>query len=451
MRLTVQLHHGGAWHDAGELTLHAVDRGHQGASTFSYDPDYFFEHGAIPLSEGDPLTDARAASVRAPVDLQDRNAGTWPAFILDLLPQGHARAKLSKALGLDPAALSTEVPLLLRGAGSPVGNLRIKEAHEAEAARVAGLPRVGVAMAEILGKSDRFLEVSDYHAMIASGSSGLQGEWPKIAMTLAPDGLWYPDTLVGDHEARAHVIVKLNRGNRRDDLILEGEGAYPALAHRFGVRVHDPAGYRYRKETGVLVIPRFDRVVGNGPVVRLGQESILAASGIASFGHTDRHETYLATLRAVSSHPLADVTEYVLRDALNLATGNPDNHGRNTAISKAADGTIRLSPLFDYAPMRLADSSQGRPTKWECMARTFDDAEPDWSEVCEAAAGDDLPAAAIMAALAEREPLFRDLPRLARDCGVPEEVVDAAIIGRHLAIADGLAELAARLHRSGGP
>ncbi len=58
-------------------------------------------------------------------------------------------------------------------------------------------------------ETDLFVEVVDRFGMLASGSSGLQGEWPKVALTLAEDGLWYPDAFVDDEEARMHVIVKL--------------------------------------------------------------------------------------------------------------------------------------------------------------------------------------------------------------------------------------------------
>ncbi|NBJ13759.1 type II toxin-antitoxin system HipA family toxin [Microvirga arsenatis] len=449
MDLTLQLYHEGAWHNAGVLTLGEPERGHQGATRFAYDPDYFYEHGAIALAEDRPVVDARAVSVRFPVDLADRSEPTWPAFLLDLLPQGHARLKLSEAMGLDPNAIATEVPLLLRGAGAPIGNMRIKEAHEQEAERIANLPRLGVTMNEILEKSDRFLEVSDYYAMVASGSSGLQGEWPKVMMTLKDDGLWYPDSVVTDHEARRHVIVKLLRGNRGDELILEGEARYAMLAAAFGIRVHAVEHYRYNRDAGVLVIPRFDRAVTDQGLVRYGQESLVAAAGIAAFAHSDKHETYLEVLRRYSSEPLADVTEYVLRDALNLATGNPDNHGRNTALTKRADGTIRLSPLFDYAPMRIAENSLGRPTKWACMQRTGRDATPDWAEVCRTAAADTLPAQEIMAALLEREHLFRTLPDVARQHGVPEPVIERAIEGQYRAIAEGIADIAAHVRAPG--
>ncbi|WP_425962188.1 hypothetical protein [Rhizobium nepotum] len=47
------------------------------------------------------------------------------------------------------------------------------------------------------------MEVADRFAMLASGSSGLQGEWPKVSMTQAADGLYYPDSFVTDDGDRA--------------------------------------------------------------------------------------------------------------------------------------------------------------------------------------------------------------------------------------------------------
>jgi serine/threonine-protein kinase HipA len=63
------------------------------------------------------------------------------------------------------------------------------------------------------------------------------------------------------------------------------------------------------------------------------------------------------------------VTEYVLRDLLNLAMDNPDNHGRNMALQKDIDGTVRLSPLFDFCPMKIDPTGIRRSTEWGCIAR----------------------------------------------------------------------------------
>lgn len=437
IELTLQLHHCGSWHDTAALTLLDVDAGISGRTRVAYDVQYFVEFGSVPLLDGAPLKDSRALSVRFPVSLEDRGYDTWPPFLLDLLPQGYARLRIAESLGLDPHTRSTDTHLLRRAGAAPVGNMRVKEAFEEAAPRLLDQPRIGVKMEEIVNRSDRFLDVADRLALIASGSSGLQGEWPKVALTQARDGLWYPDPMVDDDNAQAHVIVKLVRGRDPSDrLILEAEAGYAAVAKAFGLRVTGTSRYH----DGVLVIPRFDRHVTKSGVVRFGQESMVSAIEVAAFGHLDSHESYLAIIREHSVEPLADVIEYVLRDVLNLAMGNPDNHGRNTALRKSNDGTVRLSPLFDFAPMRLATDTIVRSTKWQCMATEGGDHAPDWAKVCRAAAGDTLPTEAIMAALTEKEDFLHELPKIARQHGIHPEVIERAC-ARHRDIANRVAEL----------
>ncbi|MEH2483657.1 serine/threonine protein kinase HipA of HipAB toxin-antitoxin module [Nitrobacteraceae bacterium AZCC 2146] len=144
-------------------------------------------------------------------------------------------------------------------------------------------------------------------------------------------------------------------------------------------------------------------------------------------------------IQEVSSDPLADTIEYLMRDLLNLATGNPDNHGRNTALRKFVDGSIRLAPLFDYAPKKLAAAGIPRSTKWKCMKAQGLDLRPDWSEVCETVAGK-LTAADLKSALAGKEELLRALPDIARRHGVPEQVVAIAITANNQ-LADDVAQL----------
>jgi hypothetical protein len=113
------------------------------------------------------------------------------------------------------------------------------------------------------------------------------------------------------------------------------------------------------------MIPRFDRKhKQGGGTVRLGQESLVSAIGVAAFGHVGTHEAYIDPLRQYSADPFADIVEYLKRDIANLALGNPDNHGRNSAFSKQQNGAIHLSPLFDFAPMRLAKEGIVRSTRW---------------------------------------------------------------------------------------
>ncbi|MGF9566871.1 HipA domain-containing protein [Neorhizobium sp. BT27B] len=433
MRLTLQIHFDGQWHHAATLELKDDAIGFQGASIVDYDLDYFVTMASAEFAAGKTVRDHRALSVRNPVDLENRYSPTWPPFLLDLMPQGHARRKLTEHLGLSEASRISDLPLLLRSATGGIGNIRIMEAAEAEADRLRDVERQGVTEAEILERSDRFMEVADRFGMLASGSSGLQGEWPKVSMTQATDGLYYPDSFVTDEEALCHVIVKLVRSNELvDRLILEGEGLYSRLAREIGLNVSEPSTYA----EGVLIIPRFDRKKKQGGgTVRLGQESLVSAIGVADFGHVGTHEAYIDVLRQHSADPFADVVEYLKRDIANLAMGNPDNHGRNSALSKHHDGTIRLSPLFDFAPMRLAKEGIVRSTRWAMMRDSGHDHLPDWKQVCAEMMPDPAEQKALNVTLCEFAAHLLEVPGMAKDMGATPEVLERGM-GRCIEIAD---------------
>jgi serine/threonine-protein kinase HipA len=131
------------------------------------------------------------------------------------------------------------------------------------------------------------------------------------------------------------------------------------------------------RQSAGLVIPRFDRAVTAEGLVRYGQESIISALGVTEFAARRKHETYLKMIQEVSADPLGDTVEYLLRDIINIAMGNPDNHGRNTALRKLPDGRVRLPPLFDFAPMKIGASAIPRATTWECMRRAGRDTNSD--------------------------------------------------------------------------
>jgi serine/threonine-protein kinase HipA len=385
------------------------------------------------FAAGRTVRDYRALSVRYPVDLENRYSRSWPPFLLDLMPQGHARRKLADHLGLAEGSRASDLPLLLRSATGGIGNIRIKEAADAETERLRGVQRQGVTEAEILERSDSFMEVADRFGMLASGSSGLQGEWPKVSMTQANDGLYYPDSFVTDDEALRHVIVKLVRSNEPvDRVILEGEALYSRIAHEIGLNVSEPSTYA----EGVLIIPRFDRKRReDGGTVRLGQESLVSAIGVADFGHVGTHEAYIDVLRQCSADPFSDIVEYLKRDIANLALGNPDNHGRNSALSKHQDGTTRLSPLFDFAPMRLAKEGIVRSTRWAIMRDGGRDHLPDWERVCVDLMAEPEEQKALAMALCKFAEHLRLAQGIAKDMGASSEILERAM-GRCIEISD---------------
>lgn len=406
-QLTIQAYLDGGWQDVARVHFHEPEKGHRGSTTTEYVLDYFVKHAAID-SVTDPVRDDRAVSILHPVG-EDRWLPTWPAFLMDMLPQGPARILLGKALGLNGVLASSELSLLAYAGGCPVGNLRIREASEntvrAEAVR-------GIPINEVLTRSPAFIDYATSLPWSSPSSVCLQGEWPKIQLTLASDGLLYPDMAIDDSEAGQRYIVKLARSrDPRDSLILEIEGIYASALAEIGVPI--PRGYM--RGEGVIMIPRFDRVPADGRV-RYGQESLVSAIGVSEFGHITSHEEYLATISSVSSDPRGDRLAYVQRDFLNLALGNDDNHGRNAALSKTRRD-VRLSRVFDLAPMRIAGRGIARSTKWACLKERGNDYRPCWGTVARTVAEDPRERDDILDSLAT---LASSLPKVAqvvrRDC-----------------------------------
>ena len=173
-----------------------------------------------------------------------------------------------------------------------------------------------------------------------------------------------------------------------------------------------------------------------GEVVRLGQESLASAIGLSEFGASSPHTRYVDAIRRFATNPADEIVEYVLRDVLNLAAGNPDNHGRNTAFQKFPDGSIALTPLFDFAPMKLAHEGP-RVTRWTGVTT---DTTPDWTQVAEAICADVMDPAVLLSELKKREGFIRSLPEHAKTVGIDDDII-AMAMSRHIEIADTLAAI----------
>jgi serine/threonine-protein kinase HipA len=360
---TIQLFTTGAWRDVGSVSLFApAPQGWRAHSYTGYDVAWAIEH------EG--ARDAHAFTCRFPVGLASMELPHWPVFLIDLLPQGFGREEMLRRLNLpETAAEPADWPLLLAGAANPIGHLRIREAAE-----------------WLADRGGDFTEHLGAHGLFVAGSSGVQGEWPKLLLTRAADGLLYLDHTLPDAEAHTHYIVKFGRG-RSEPLaeILRHEAVYMGLAQRLGLRVHAPLVLRER----ALFIPRFDRRVGADGVERLAQESIASLTGTAGFGTVPSHDAVCHQLVRRCTDPQAEVLEYLRRDVANLALGNKDNHARNTALQRDFRGHVALSPLFDFAPMFLHPDGIGRRMRWV----DNDAGWPDWSRVLDAVCRDSEPGA----------------------------------------------------------
>src|SRR5450830_1056909 len=368
---TLQVFIDGAWRDAAALTLMGDQlRGVKAQTFLSYEGSYALEHFY--------REDAAALSVMYKVDLSLINIPNWPPFLIDLLPQGYGRKELLNQLRRDEnAGPGADWDLLCAGAGNPIGNIRVKEAHAwvSECTRGQGH---GFTMEEVVERAGDFNEYLAQHGLFLAGSSGVQGEWPKILLTQATDDLLYLDHTLPDELAVRHFIVKFGRGTDPAlATILRLEAPYMALAQGLGLHVHGELALRER----ALFIPRFDREVADGRVLRHGQESVASLCGIAGFGAAPSHNHVCRRLAEVATDPLHEVVEYIKRDIANVALGNRDNHGRNTAIARRADGTIGLTPLFDFAPMWLHPDGIARRMRW----LSDDGGAPRWASAIEQA------------------------------------------------------------------
>lgn len=378
---TLQIFMDDAWRDAAALTLTGdAALGIRTPTLLAYETGYMVDYFL--------RNNAAALSANQRVDLAIVNNPSWPPFLVDLLPQGYGRKELLSQLSRDEnAGPAADWDLLCAGAGNPIGNIRVKEAHAWASERTSGRGR-GFTLDEIAARADDFNEYLAQHGLFVAGSSGIQGEWPKILLTRARDGLFYLDHALPDHEAERHYIVKFGRGaDRALANILRAEAPYMQLARKLGLNVHDDLIPRGR----ALFIPRFDRKVVDGRVQRYAQESVASVCGIARFGEVPSHNAFLRKLRPLATDMAQATIEYVKRDIANVVLGNTDNHARNTAILRRDNGHIGLTPLFDFAPMFLHPDGIARRMRWE-----HDDAgSPTWASV--------ITQAALIAAIDEAE------------------------------------------------
>jgi serine/threonine-protein kinase HipA len=278
----------------------------------------------------------------------------------------------------------------------------------------------GVSLDDITQRSDEFLNHIALHAMLATGTTGVQGVAPKFLLTTDRHGRWFADMALPDELAHAHWLVKLPRGKSDEDRsVLRNEAAYLRVADAVGLRcAHAPVLHG-----DMLFLRRFDRlVVPDGGVQRLHQESLASVVGQRGFGVAQSQQALLAGLRRVVTDPARETLEFIKRDVLNLALRNTDNHARNTAMQRTPEGIVQLTPLFDFAPMFKDPEVVPRSCHWRDKAGVR---QADWRQVIEQLDVPDSERTAITAQLAEFAYTVARLDVTALDCGVEPDVIQA--------------------------
>jgi serine/threonine-protein kinase HipA len=409
--MNLDIHLDGKWHPCAEIELRdAAQSSRYSPMTMRYEVGYALKHlGA---------NDFRAVGVRSRVDMAVHPFSAWPSFLIDLLPQGAARGRLERGL---PAGL-TDWELLERGAANPAGNLRVRPAAE-----LVTRIHPGFDLEQMIERGDAFVDYAYEIGATVAGATDTQGEAPKFWVVQDAQGRWHPDNGQLGVTACRYALLKFpvpEAGARATD-ILRHEASYQRVARAMGLRVtEEPPVFR----NGALLIPRFDRRPGVRET-RLGVESVYSITGVLdSARNALRHHQVLIELRKCCTDFDTEVLEYFRRDILNLALGNRDNHGRNTALLKGTDGSIRLAPIFDFGPAFLDaraivrvirwDAERGSPIDWsEVLANLktrFEDVDlesPDLTRVADR--------------LRDFGETLKSLPRTMQECAVDSDIADA--------------------------
>ena len=407
MIATVQISINGKWITAGTFESGQRDavKGIAGGGWFEYDADFALSH--LDNSSG------WRVGLCYPVNFELYQCDRWPAFLLDILPSGAGRRVWVRRLGLGNNE-AADWQLLLNGAGNPPGNLRIAEAVIPPAG-----PHPGFTEEEIIQKKADFIEYAEARGAVVTGATDVAGDAPKFLLVRDQKRRWHPGGALEDRDVLDSWLVKFPRGKTEADLtVLRNEAPYYEVARSFGIRTGNPLKF----VDGALFIPRFDRQMKGGYLTRHGLETLSSVVGIAEYGRRGDHTGFCASIAAFATDKKAELNEYLRREILNVALRNTDNHGRNSSFLKYVDGTVLLSPLYDFAPMFLDPEGIPRSSRWnERLEPTL--GRPDWGKVAESLHPHIDPREA-MAFLASHSEAVEKLPETMRSCGVEEKVID---------------------------
>lgn len=408
MNCHIEIYLNGRWQIAAMFEPYptSLDKGTDGACRLEYDVDYAVDN----------LGNLKAELVPGlGVGFELFRFESWPPFLIDLLPSGAGRRAWLRRMQIAKDGLQVEWHLLIKGAGNPPGHLRIAEAvlpPPPDQFKI-GFPRI-----DILEQREDFLEYAAERGAHVAGGSSVQGEAPKYLLVEDSAGMFHVEGSLPDDQISKFWLVKFPRGKRTDERnqqILKNEAPYLEVARWFGIRTGEPL--EFQNET--LFVPRFDRVIENGAIVRCGMHSLYALANIPGFGVSVHHDVYCQSLVKYVTDPATELREYLLRDVLNLALRNTDNHGRNSAILRI-DDQIALSPLFDFAPMFLDPEGINRVSRWDDERPGN---QPEWGTICEKLnyALDPLETRMWLASLGEK---VKALPDIMRNSKVNDEIIE---------------------------
>lgn len=434
MQLTIQIYHQHHWQDAATLEIPNPDKGTHGPARVGYQQDYALEWMF--------RDDEHACSLTLPVELMAKHHGErWFGFIDDIMPAGASRRYWVNQLGLQGLPASRQDAELLRqGTIAPVGNLRIRESLPTLPAG-SGLRERRFPMSDVIERHSDFLEYAQQMGAASGGATGAGGEAPKLLVRRTPEDDVWIDTWQDDPtNSDDHFLVKFPRGQRSaDDCdILRAEYHYYRELNDLGIDTISTSGLQLieGEHYPSLWLPRFDVEMRADGLCRFGLESVYALLNAPPGAHL-KHVPVIRHLASLLNrqHRVAElgeafdlerfVIEWVKRDLLNVAFGNSDNHGRNSALLKRQEG-IWHAPVYDFAPMKADPEGITRATQWGVPLEQG--GEFDWFGIAEAL-GDLAPPDKIMNELKTLGQQLRGLHERLIERGAPPRLLAKPALG----------------------
>lgn len=434
MPLTLQAFLENQWIDIASLSFPNEDDHSYTINELNYNTDYAVEHLA--------KDDHHAASLNQAVSLFFSDAGQphWLKFLDDIMPSGASRRYWLKHLDIESLPVDYQNYILLKhGTISPIGNLRIKDS----------LPqynylaqRLLFSIDDVKDRASDFLDYAQEKGAAAGGATGAGGEAPKLLLRMNSASKVWIDTYQEDLENQdIHYLVKYPRGSRSqvDCNILRAEFYYYQELTSIGFNTIPVENMRLEEGSNYpsLWLPRFDVVFQNdGSIERYAMESVYSILD-KSGGVTLYHEDTIRALvdKITHSHMVVEqgfdfdvhefVIEWVRRDLLNIIFGNSDNHGRNTSFIRY-NGSIRLTPIYDFAPMKADPEGIARTMKWYQPLETG--GEYDFIGIADELA-DLIPSEILLQALKETARQLVDLKSRLEHRGVPDQIINMPSIG----------------------
>ena len=191
MQLQIEKYIDGVWWLAAMLHIDQPVKGLASSCTLEYLPDNVLEH----LDHSDEA----CLDFLHSLFFNHYRCDGWPAFFLDLLPSGYGRDDLLALLNesaRDGAQYNASV--LLHGSSQPPGCMRIREAHRY---LTGAMPQGfrGWSESELAEVGTGFESLLQTHGVV-HGVTCMLGQAPKLWMSRAGNGRFYPDTCLDEDE-----------------------------------------------------------------------------------------------------------------------------------------------------------------------------------------------------------------------------------------------------------